>query len=118
MDEKLRWGELVNPPGSGSVGPAGPPGVVANVVHKTSAYTASGGDVVLADATTAAFSVTVPVTLNTRVDIKKVDSSPNTVTILLASGVFSADGFGTSVILTAQGQSRTVVCDGTNGYII
>jgi hypothetical protein len=89
------------------------------VVTKTASYTATSGDVVLASASAGSIVITIPVAVNTIVTVKKTDaSSTNTVTIQLASGSFPADGGTSSIVLDLQGQSRTIACDGTNGWVI
>ncbi len=90
-----------------------------NVISKNSVYTAVNGDVILADATTAGFTIDLPVASlnqNGRIDVIKTDVTANVVTI---------DGDTTETIngsltqtLTAQYDSFTLVCDGFNWFII
>lgn len=75
---------------------------------KSATYTAVDGDAVMADATTAAFTVTLPAaTSGRRVLIKKIDASANAVTI-------GATVDGTvNPTLTFQWQSMALIADGT-----
>ncbi len=85
------------------------------VVSKTSTYTANNGDCVLANATSASFTVTSPsATLNASVMLKKTDSSGNTVTFSPATG--TVDGNATFV-LTNQYDSYRFISDGTNWWV-
>lgn len=86
------------------------------VVSKTTTYTAVAGDLILADATSGAFTITAPVlTAAQTFTVKKVDSSVNAVTVVPTSG--TVDG-GPSVALISQYQSRAFVGDGTNLYLV
>lgn len=79
---------------------------------KTTTYTAVDGDYVLADATSAAFTVTLPTpTAGRRIGIKKTDSSANAVTVASTSG--NIDGSATRT-LTVQYQAQVYIADGTN----
>lgn len=79
---------------------------------KSAAYTANDGEAVLADATSGAFTVTLPASSAGRsVTVKKVDSSSNAVTVTPGSGTI--DG-AASLSLTVQYASRDFLCDGTN----
>ncbi len=86
---------------------------------KTAAYTLAATDsVILADATAAAFTVTLPTPVGIvgrQYTIKKVDSSANVVTIASASG--NIDGAVTKV-LSAQWQAARVVSDGSNWFVV
>ena len=78
---------------------------------KTAAYTASVSDLVLADATSAAFTVTLPTTPapGSRVIVKKIDSSTNAVTVARGGNdVFNASGGSTSLSLSLQYQAVTL----------
>lgn len=84
---------------------------------KTSAYTAAYGDIVLADATSASFTVTLPTASSAQlpVTVKKIDASTNTVTVAPATGTI--DGSATIVISTRYA-SYDLVSDGTNWFIV
>lgn len=86
---------------------------------KTTTYTLTATDsVLLADATSTAFTVTLPSAMGIagrQYTIKKVDSSANAVTI--ASVVGNIDGAATKVLL-AQWQAVRVVSDGINWYVV
>ncbi|HEV2412231.1 MAG TPA: hypothetical protein VGS28_00290 [Candidatus Saccharimonadales bacterium] len=89
------------------------------IAVKNSSYILTTNDeVILADATTGPLTITLPTaTGNTNLyDIKKVDSSSNTVTIS-ASGGQTIDGGGTAVI-KVQYASVTLVAAGSNWYVI
>ena len=90
------------------------------VATKTTTYTASSTDsLILADATSAAFVITLPTAVGITgkvYDIQKIDSSVNTVTI---------DGNGTETIngdltqtMSYQYDSITIISDNTNWRII
>lgn len=90
-------------------------GGVGAVVTKTAAYTAKSGDAVLANATTAAFTVTLPTSVaNATVSVKKTDSTGNAITIAPTSGLI--DGLSTKVLST-QYDALDFYCDGTNWWI-
>lgn len=73
---------------------------------KTTAYTAAVQELVLADATSAGFTVTLPTTPvdGTLVSIKKVDSSANVVTVTTGGSDTFIIG-GTTLLLSLQGQT-------------
>ena len=104
---------------TGGVSIAGTTTVVAmatGVQSVTASAACNGAAVVLADATSGAINMTLPTPLSGQViTFKKTDSSANTVTITPPSGLI--DGAGNKV-LTVQYQSITVVCDGTNYFIV
>lgn len=88
-----------------------------NVTAITANYTASYEDVVLADATTGAITVALPLAkINKRVNVKKVDASGNNVTID-GNGAQTIDGTLTKII-TTQYDSITMISDGSNWFII
>ena len=88
-----------------------------NVVTKTSNYTASNGDCVLADASSEAITITLPSPSNNAiVNVKKIDSSANVVTVE-PNGSETIDGSSSKTIDT-QYESYTFISDGTNWYII
>jgi len=78
------------------------------------AATAAVGDFILADASSAALTITLPATpaTNTSVAIKKVDASLNLVTVVGSSGA-TVDGDATLTLLQAQ-SGAVLVFDGTN----
>lgn len=90
------------------------------VVSKTEAYTATTSDnVILCDATSAAFAVTLYASSGNggrKLHIKKTDSTANAVTVD-GNASETIDG-GTTAVITAQYESITIVCDGSNWHII
>lgn len=75
---------------------------------KTAAYTAAPGDLIPADATSAGFTVTLPTAPadKSRIVVKKIDVSVNTVTIAAGgSDVFNKTGGATTLSLTLQFQA-------------
>ena len=92
-------------------------GLATGVQSVTAASaTCNGAAVVLANAAINAINMTLPTPLAGQViTFKKTDSSANTVTITPPSGTI--DG-ATNKVLTVQYQSITVVCDGTNYFIV
>lgn len=86
------------------------------VVSKTAAYPmADNDDMVIADATSAAFSVTLPTAVGktgVRKTVKRINSAANNVTVDTTGGQ-TIDGAATSV-LTTQHAKVTVISDGTN----
>lgn len=91
-------------------------GRAGTVVSKTTTYTAASGELVLADASGGAFTVTLPaVASGATCTVKKTDSSINAVTVSPASGTI--DGAAT-VRLTAQNASFDLMSDGTNWFIV
>lgn len=92
----------------------------SNIVAKTGAYTATSSDFTIAcDATTAAFSVTLPAAASSTrriYNIKKTDASANAVTIQ-ANGAELIDGANTKVIST-QNTNVQIQCDGTGWKIL
>ena len=87
-----------------------------NVVAKTTDYTASGGDCVLVDASSGDVTITLPEPSKaTQVNIKKIDSSTNVVTVMPNGG--SIDG-ETSKEISTQYESYLFISDGNNWYIV
>jgi hypothetical protein len=89
------------------------------IVTKTSSYTLTTSDeVVLANATSASLTLTLPTAVgNTNLySLKKIDSSANTVTVATTGGQ-TIDGGSTGVI-KVQYASVSVVSDNSNWYII
>lgn len=87
-----------------------------NAVAKSANYTAAAGDFVVGDASSAAFTVTLPSPSNgAQVSVKKVDSSVNGILIAPPSG--QIDGSST-VVVNNQWQSQDFLSDGTKWYLI
>lgn len=87
------------------------------VTSQTSAYTASNYDAVLADVSGGGFSVTLPAaSTDVHVIVKKTDSSSNQVTIATPNAE-TIDG-QSSITLSTQFASRSIVSDGTNYFIV
>jgi hypothetical protein len=85
------------------------------VVSKTGVYTAHSGDIVLANATSGAFTVTLPAAVaDEMVWVKKTDSSTNAITVAPASGTI--DGASTASVAN-QYDALQFVSDGTNWFI-
>jgi len=92
-------------------------GVGFTVVSKTTHYTAADSEIVLADATSGNLDISLPTALsNAQVIVKKTDSSTHTVTIV-TPGAETIEG-AAELVISAQGTSYTVICDGTNWFII
>jgi len=92
-------------------------GFATGVQSVTAASAAcNGAAVVLADASINAINMTLPAPLAGQViTIKRTNINANTVTITPPSGTI--DG-AASKVLTLQYQSITVVCDGTNYFVV
>jgi len=87
-----------------------------NILTKTSDYTASGGDCVLVDASSGNVTITLPEPSKaTQVNVKKIDSSTNIVTVVPNGG--SIDG-ETSKEISTQYESYLFISDGSNWYIV
>lgn len=87
------------------------------VQSETGSYTASDGDIVLADASSDTIIITLPSpSSGDIVSIKKTDSSSNTV-IIETPGSETIDGQA-SLSLGSQYSARTIASDGTDYYII
>jgi hypothetical protein len=84
---------------------------------KTAAYTAIPGDLVLCNATSSGFTVTLPTAAvsGTTVLVKKTDASANAVTV--AGGAALIDGAATFA-LANQYDAVSVVADGTNWWVV
>lgn len=97
---------------------AGP--VATPIATKTTGYPITGSDsVILADATTAAFNVTLPTAVGIsgrQYTIKRINGGANNVTLNTTSSQ-TIDGVTTKV-LNAQYASVTVVSDGANWMIV
>lgn len=83
----------------------------------TSAYTASDGEYVYTDASSGAFTITLPSpSQGARVGIEKTDSSSNTVTVAPNSG--EQVNYQTSEDLVAQGESIDLQSDGVDWFVL
>lgn len=102
---------------TGATGPAGASGSALAVTVKTAAYTAAVNDLVLCNATGAAFTVTLPASpaANAVVAVKKIDTTTNIVTVV-GSGGTTIDG-DTTLTLNAPRSGATMQYDGTNWRI-
>jgi hypothetical protein len=87
------------------------------VVSKNGAYTAVNKEVVLVDASGGGVTINLPASPNDGdfIDIKKTDSSSNTVTI--SGNGNNVDGVA-NVYLYVQYESICIVSDGSNWFII
>lgn len=87
---------------------------------KTTTYTATGDETLITcDATSAAFTVTLPAAASftgKRYVIKKIDSSVNAITID-PNGAELVDGASTTTLNT-QYEAVEIVCDGSNWHIV
>jgi hypothetical protein len=90
----------------------------------SAAYTVADTDeVILADASSAAITVTLPTPADAyagfTVTVKKTDSSGNAVTVKTATG-YDIDGVdgATGQAISSQYDSLTVVCDGSDYWVI
>src|SRR5664280_2009599 len=86
------------------------PGLTTTAV-KTTTYVATANQLIPADATSAAFTVTLPTAPadKTRVTVKKIDATANAVTVAAGgSDVFNKTAGSTSVSLSLQNQAVTV----------
>ena len=85
---------------------------------QTGAYTALIGDVVLADGTSGAFTVTLPTAAGNKdgiITVKKIDNI-NNITID-GNGSETIDG-ATTVVLSTQYDSVTMISNGSNWFVI
>ena len=86
------------------------------VVTVSSNYNANANEIVLADASAGAITVTLPSPqADAIVNVKKIDSSGNAVTIDGAGANIDGEA---SIQITTQYESYTLVSDGTNWWII
>lgn len=84
---------------------------------QTSNYTASAGDLVLADASGGGFTVTLPAPSTTlNVAVKKIDATTNAVTIA-TPGTETIDG-ASQLSITGENYSRSIASDGSNYFIV
>lgn len=96
-------------------------GVIRSTIStKTGAYTLTATDsVILADATGAAFTVTLPTAVGisgTVYFVKRINAGGNNVT-LDGAGAEVIDG-ATTYVLTAQWQSVTIISDGAAWFVL
>jgi hypothetical protein len=90
------------------------------ITTRTTAYSATATDhIIIGNAATGAFNVTLPTAVGIagrQYIIKKTDATANAVTVTTTGGQ-TIDG-ATTVTISIQWQSKTVVSDGTNWLII
>lgn len=91
-------------------------GLPATVVNRTTAYTAAVGDLVLADATAAGFTVTLPANpaVGQLVTVKKQDATANVVTVVATGRTIEGDANATIV---SKGAGAVFEFDGANWQI-
>ena len=93
---------------------------LAPITTKTGAYTLTASDFcVLADATTAGFTLTLPTAASIAgriYHIKKIDASANAV-VIDGAAAETIDGAAT-VSISAQNQSYQIISDGTNWRVL
>ena len=100
----------------------GPPAGVLNYTVKSAAYTAAPGDYVLGNASSAAFSVTLPaVGAGGPVTVKKdptSDATGNSITVVTndSSKIDGVTG-ATGVKISAPGDSLTLNSNGTAWFV-
>ncbi len=85
---------------------------------QTTTYSATASDMVIADATAGAFTVTLPITPadKTRIAVKKIDSTANAVTIQAGgTDVFNKAGGSSSLTLTLSNQAMTLQYTSSTG---
>lgn len=100
-----------------SVSGSGDTRIVERVTTQTGDFTANNLDAVLADASSGAFSVTLPDPSDeVFVSVKKVDSTANAVNIE-TPGTETIDG-ETNQSITGENTSLSILSDGTNYFII
>jgi Cu/Ag efflux protein CusF len=90
--------------------------VLVPTATKTTAYTAAVNDLVMTDATSAAFAVTLPSAPADKsiIEVKKIDSSTNAVTITCGGTDTFAVG-GTTLALAFQGHAARMQYQATGG---
>ena len=95
-------------------------GAASTPVAITTSYTAGANNIVLADATGGAITVTLPpAQFTTQLEVKRLNAGANAVTIIPDPGDVGAliDG-ASSKVLSTQYASYTVISDGTNWWVI
>lgn len=109
----VKWAAAPTSGGSGA-------GSALAVATKAAAYTLTTADeVVLADATTAAFAVTLPTAVGNdrkRFVVKRINGGSNNVTVA-TTGAETVDGDATGVTLGSQWVSVSVISNGTAWFI-
>lgn len=115
-------GEVLKTDGSGNLSWGADAGSGANTVTtKTTTYTITTNDyLVLADASSAAFTLTLPTAVgNTGIIfvIKKIDSDFTEVVTIDGDGSETIDG-STTTTLNTLGETLTIISDGTNWDIL
>jgi len=97
-------------------------GTYGNVISKTASYTISTEDqIILADSTEAALTLTLPTAFGSTgliFTVKRINSGPNNVTIVATSSEYIDGPPGTSAVIKVQYQSLNIVSDGSNWYLI
>jgi hypothetical protein len=83
-------------------------------VRKTADYTPNNREMVLVDASGGAVTITMTMTDNHWINVKKTDSSTNAVTVTSASGFI--DGVA-SIVIGKQYEAVDFYADGTNAHI-
>jgi len=87
-----------------------------HIISKSTDYSASDGDCVLADASSGNITITLPEPPKaTEIHVKKIDSSTNVVTVVPNGG--SIDGEASKKISTPY-ESYLFISDGSNWYIV
>jgi len=89
------------------------------IFSETASFTVAHGGFYKVDATSGAVTVTLPAAASNtgmRLDIKKIDASGNAVTVD-GNAAETIDGAAT-VTLSSQYDDVTVVCDGTEWFIL
>ena len=100
-------------------GAGGGGATIKTIVTPTSPYAPTNGNVILWDTTSGNKIINLPPassSFNFIMNIKKLDVSANTITIN-GNGSETIDG-GLTAILTTQYESITIVCDGSNWFIL
>ena len=90
-----------------------------NIISAVSTHNAAGNEYVLCDATGGVFSVNLPAAAsntNALIVVKKIDASANAITID-ANLSETIDGSLTQ-LLSTQYDALTLVCDGSNWFIV
>jgi len=109
--------DLVGPGLSVDNGVLNAEGGYSSQTTQTSAYTASDGEYVYADASGGGFTVTLPSpSQGARVGVEKTDSTSNTVTI--APNGSESVNYQTDEDLIAQGESIDLRSDGSDWFVL
>ena len=90
-----------------------------NIITKTSTYNAKYNDYILADATDAAFTITLPAMANGKkgglIGVKKIDSTANGITIATVDD--ATIDCASTITLSTQNEAYTMVTNKVNWYI-